>query len=311
MHERDLAAPQDQAQKLRQLAQSDTADAPRPATAAVGPHCILLAEFPAQGRTAPLAWFLAQELLRRLSKVTIGGRGLLVDLAPAASRLRELVDQLQAGGFEAAPPPLQPLWEETAHGRVLRKWEPQGGRWLDVVAQTDSVLPSPVQYQRINEQLIRHLASRGQWHQPRYDVTVLCAGGDGIPLDGACWQAADDILVLWSPELCGADQLQAQLQARMPGLASTQRTSWVCPVPSGVWRWMGQRRRAPAAAARSAAAEGEPASVQLGWHAHWNLPLAAWPTSAMHLRQYRRAARRIAARLSKLALRELLPRRAS
>ncbi len=312
MHENDLSAAHDQARKLRQLAQPGAGVPPRPATSGTGPHCILLAEFPAQGRSAPLGWFLANELLRRLSRVTVGARGLLVDLAPAASRMRGVIERSMASGLGEPPPTLQPLWQETAHGRVLRKWEPLAGRRLDVVAQTDNVLPSPVQYQRINEQLIRQLACPARWGQPQYDVTVLCAAGDGIPLDAACWQAADDILVVWSPELCEADPLKAQLNARIPSLAATQRIGCVYPAPSGLLGWLSGRSkgRAPASDPPPDHSRGDPASAPVQWYAQWNVPLVPWPTTGMHMRQYRRAARRIAGRLSRMTLEGLLPRRA-
>ncbi|GIW97185.1 MAG: hypothetical protein KatS3mg111_0518 [Pirellulaceae bacterium] len=297
----------DQAQRLREIAGGQEPVAPVPLVHS-GPHCVLVAEFPAQGRGGPLAWFLAEELARRLRRQRPGAKSLLVDLTPAGSRMDRML-AFSGNDKRQGAPTFQPLWQCTSHGRVLSEWTPKPHNALDVLAQVHGELPTSDQYLRITEQLVRHLASRSHWGAYGYESVTMLALAEGVALDQACWSAADDIIILWSPALIAWEQLQIQLQARLPQRLSGQRLSCLYPVNAPLFPWLSARRGKPVAAGAAVAGATTLAGGAGGdWQAEWTMPLPAWPRTSFSMSLYRRAARRIAARIHCLALDQIFSR---
>lgn len=218
----------DQAQMLRQLAQPQ-----QQAYAAAGtervpneqrvtlehaPQVILLSELPSLQSGFPIALHLAQQLNDRQPGT------LLVDLAPAASRLPDTITTT-GENFATWVSKIQALWSNSPHGRTLHNWKETAIPSVDILAQPSGDFPSIEQMPRICEQLVRQIANQGRAnsHQPgKYQNVLMLSESVGVPLDSACWQAADVVILLHDYDLNEA-QLQSILSARIVMKSHGQR----------------------------------------------------------------------------------------
>lgn len=217
----------DQARRLRQLAQPSGTDGPTSRSTNkqfrhLQPHVVLVSEFPGLQQAYLLAWHLAH----RLSNRRVGSR--LVDLAPAASRLPHCLATAHPArdGLKHLIP--QPLWSESLHGRRLASWVKVADSPVSIVAQPAGHFPTAEQMPRICEQLLRAVRRAGDETGTSSDSAgrqnlILLSECNGLPLDQACWQAADEIILL-VPELPGASELvRSAIAARLPQRSDAQR----------------------------------------------------------------------------------------
>ena len=214
----------DQAEGLRQLRRSAPASEGR-GRVLPWPRLVLISEFPGTDAGARFAFHLARALGSQ-SADGFAEHSLLVDLAPAASRTPQvLADWIPADRYP-------PLWSEMAVGQSLSTIE-LGGKLALAVAAESQMTPSPVdQLPRRYEQFVRQLSRRARWRW-----IVLLALDHIVPLDRACWQAADDILLLGNSEAADCQRQAAALRSRVIDAdpqrrlwtLATRRTSWQVP----------------------------------------------------------------------------------
>lgn len=216
----------DQAEGLRQLRRSDTAPAVL-GRVMPWPRLVLISEFPGSDLGARFAFHLAHALSRSGSDQS-AQRSLLVDLAPAASRLPHvLTDWIPSNRYP-------PMWSEVAAGRSLSAFD-LGERLPLAVAAESQMMPAAIdQLPRLYEQFVRQLSRHSRWQW-----VVLLALDHIVPLDRPCWQAADDILLLGGSELSGTQRQAAAMRSRLADVDPNRRL-WTLPGRSASWRsrWM-------------------------------------------------------------------------
>lgn len=252
--------PEDQAEGLRQLRRVDGPHGPS-VRVLNWPRVVMISECPGSDVGARFAFHLACALGREASHLdgshrrqvvdvsslgtvaqssTPTAHNLLVDLAPAASRLPEvLADAVPSKAY-------QPLWSGLAAGKTLAPAE-LGTRYHLSVAAESGAVPCPIdQLPRVYEQLVRAISR----HSADYRWIVML-GLDGIvPLDRACWQAADDIVLVDNHELSGCQRQVAAMRSRIDD-SDPQRTIWTLPKRAR-WTdrfspaWLSARRLEPA-----------------------------------------------------------------
>lgn len=212
----------DQAEGLRQLRRIDHGTSTRVAD---WPRVVLISEVPGTDIGARFAFHLACALGRQAVGHSSGSEhSLLVDLAPAASRLPHiLADWIPANCYRA-------MWAELAVGRTLVPVDLGDRLPISVSAESRSSTPAMDQLPRLYEQLVRQLG-RGV---PRWRWIVLIALDQILPLDRACWQAADDIILLGNRELTGCHRQAAALRSRVLE-SDPQRTIWTVPKRATSW----------------------------------------------------------------------------
>jgi len=201
------------------------------------PHVVLISEMHSlQGGIA-----LALHLARQVSDS--GQRVLLVDLAPAASRLGDAI-AANPQRFRDWGDQVQPLWTPAPHGRTLHAWN-NSRLQLDVVAQLATEFPTAEQMPRICEQLVRQL---GQPRSPdtdekpkQYCTVFLLSEFVGVPLDSAAWQAADEIWLLHDT-VKKAEQIRAGLAARLSPRSRGQRMVLLAKQAPTLRNWASRRR---------------------------------------------------------------------
>ncbi len=164
-----------------------------------------------------------------------GQQNLLIDLSPAASRLPHvLADWIPANSYH-------PLWSQLASGRALwpnavnepaplsRRSSFSGDSKLSrcTFAVAAEAQPTPCaveQLPRLYEQLVRQLS-----RQPdRYRWIVLLAADSIVPIDRACWQAADDVVLLAGSEPTAGQRQLAIVRNRIDA-EQPERTLWTMP----------------------------------------------------------------------------------
>lgn len=241
-HLPNLGRPEDQAEGLRQLRRIDQPHG-APVRVLNWPRVVMISECPGSDVGARFAFHLACALGRDAT-ASVGNvptpHNLLVDLAPAASRLPGvLADLVPAKAYH-------PLWSGLAAGKALAPAE-LGTRYnLSVAAESSAVPCSIDQLPRVYEQLVRAISR----HSDEYRWIVML-GLDGIvPLDRACWQAADDIVLVDNHELSGCQRQAASMRSRIDD-ADPERTIWTLPKrPRWTERfgptWLSSRRFEPA-----------------------------------------------------------------
>ncbi len=202
------------------------------------PRVILISELPALQGALPLALQVAQRL------AASGQRVLVVDLTPSASRLLPFDGQpgsVLGSGIRHT----SPLWAASPHGLAMALGTPDVAHPVNVVAQPPGDCPSSAQMPRICEQLVRQLGKMGRrWDadQPLdYQTVVLLSECVGVPLDSACWQAADDVLVLHDTH-DGWLGIESRLAARMTPDARGQKLVLLGKHLSGRRPWSRRRR---------------------------------------------------------------------
>lgn len=214
---------EDQATRLRELARPN-----RTASQSVSvssneqtPYVVLLSELPANQGVIPLTLHLADQLQ------TSQSRTLVTDLAPSASKLAMLADSparlLKHIGFEE----IQQLWNETPNGKSLACGRLPEKPSVMLAAQPSGDHPSADQMPRICEQLLRFLRqnpANRNLHEPSRSLhrVFLTSESLGVPLDQACWQAADEIVLL-CPYPVDVEHVGSILTARLPTVPHRQR----------------------------------------------------------------------------------------
>lgn len=223
----------DQAERLRQLRRPESVSA-APASGwqrvLTWPRIVLISEFPGTDVGARFAYHLAGALQQqsRLRSTEAGQQSLLLDLAPAASRLPHvLADRLPADRYP-------PLWSELAAGRSLATLNIGGEAPLAVAAEYKLVPAVLDQLPRLYEQLVRQLSRGGE----RFGWIVILALDHIVPLDRACWQAADDIVLLDGAGASGCQRQAAALRSRLSEL-EPERSLWT--LPKRRVSWFGRR----------------------------------------------------------------------
>ncbi len=201
------------------------------------PHVVLISETHSLQGGIALALHLANQISDD------GHRVLLVDLAPAASRLGDAI-AANPQRFRDWIDQVQPLWTPAPHGRTLHTWNTSRLQ-LDVVAQLASDFPTAEQMPRICEQLVRQL---GQQRSPesedqpkQYRTVFLLSEFVGVPLDSAAWQAADEIWLLHDMAI-KAEQIRAGLAARLSPRSRGQRMVLLAKQPPTLRNWASRRR---------------------------------------------------------------------
>ena len=189
------------------------------------PRMVLISEYPSLQGAFELAWRLAQQHARA------GGRTAIVDLSPSASRLPAELARLQESHVDTALTHRQSLWSLTPHGRGLTTWagsapvEANGGS-IDIIAQPVGEYPTAEQLPRIYEQFLRTVGSGRRGNQlpaGKWNTIVLLSEAHGVPLDAACWQAADEILFALPKSDSYYEAARAALTARLSSATGQQR----------------------------------------------------------------------------------------
>lgn len=188
------------------------------------PRVVLISEHPSSDVGARFAFHLACALGRDhissgiSSSKPNGPHNLLVDLAPAASRLPGvLADLVPATAYHS-------LWSGLAAGKALAPAE-LGTRFALSIAAEPQAVPCPIdQLPRVYEQLVRAISR----HSDRYRWIVMLGLDGVVPLDRACWQAADDIVLVDNDELSGCARQAAAMRNRIDE-HDPQRTLWTLP----------------------------------------------------------------------------------
>lgn len=190
------------------------------------PRVVLISEYPVLQGAFELAWRLAQQHARA------GGRTAIVDLSPSASRLPAELARLQESHVDTALTHRQSLWSLTPHGRGLTIWsegsepvEANGGS-IDIIAQPAGEYPTAEQLPRIYEQFLRAVGSGRRGNQlpaVKWNTIVLLSEAHGVPLDAACWQAADEILFALPKSDSYYEAARAALTARLSSSTGQQR----------------------------------------------------------------------------------------
>lgn len=228
----------DQAAGLRQLRRTDsTTHAPVRLSERVltWPRVVLISEFPGTDIGARFAFHLACVLGQpsadgRSPKLGTHSRSnnfrnLLVDLAPAASRLPYVLSDCVP--IDMHPP----LWRSLSIGRPLSVVDLRQQYPLAVAAESHTVPCAIDQIPRLYEQLVRQLSRQGE----RYRWIVLLALDNIVPLDRACWQAADDVVLLTDSGPGDSHRQMAALRSRIDG-PDAERTLWTLPKRPYSWR---------------------------------------------------------------------------
>lgn len=196
------------------------------------PRIVLISEYPSTDAGARFAYHLALALTRTTRRAATGhavagdaaGQSLLIDLAPAASRLPQvLADRLPADRYP-------PLWSELAAGRTLAPLKIGGEAPLAVAAEYNLVPAVLDQLPRLYEQLVRQLSRSGE----RLGWIVMLALEHVVPLDRPCWQAADDIVLLGGAGESGCQRQAAALRSRLSEL-DPERSLWTLPKRRATW----------------------------------------------------------------------------
>ncbi len=209
----------DQAEGLRQLRRPDAAVATTH-TVLPWPRVVLISEFPGTDFGARFAFHLATSLGASENEPS---QSLLVDLAPAASRLPHLLsDHIPCNRYPA-------LWTELAAGHSLCTYD-LNKRLPAVAAESHSVPHALDQLPRLYEQLMRQIIRQSD----RWRWIVLLALDQVVPLDRACWQAADDIVLMCNQESTACHRQAAALRARISE-NDPQRSLWMLPTHSEKW----------------------------------------------------------------------------
>jgi hypothetical protein len=148
-------------------------------------------------------------------------------LAPAASRLPGHLKQALHSDSGSVPV-AQPWWCDTALGKTLSRWHPSVTSATDVIAQPAGSYPTLEQMPRLCEQLLRWLSQGravvGSEDLCAWGSVVLLSEIHGVPLDQACWAAADEIILLLPDNQIQYVALaQAALAARLPRPSAAQR----------------------------------------------------------------------------------------
>lgn len=212
--------PEDQAEGLRQMRRIDQPHGPS-VRVLNWPRVVMISECASSDVGARFAFHLTCALGREPqnhSAAVPSTHNLLVDLAPAASRLPGvLADLVPAKAYH-------PLWSGLAAGKALAPAE-LGTRYQVSVAAESQPVPCPIdQLPRVYEQLVRAISR----HSNEYRWIVML-GLDGIvPLDRACWQAADDIVLVDNHDLSGCQRQAAAMRSRIDD-SDPQRTIWTLP----------------------------------------------------------------------------------
>ena len=268
--------PEDQAEGLRQLRRVDSAHGPA-VRVLNWPRVVMISECPGSDVGARFAFHLAcalgRDVLPSEANATVP-HNLLVDLAPAASRLPSvLADLVPAKAYH-------PLWSSLAAGKSLAPAE-LGTRYQLSVAAESQTVPCPIdQLPRVYEQLVRAISR----HSDDYRWIVML-GLDGIvPMDRACWQAADDIVLVDNQELSGCQRQAAALRSRIDE-GDPQRSLWTLPKRA---RWT--ERFSPAWLSARRFDSGQTRWMEAGI-ACKSLPTVGWPERchALTLREGSRA----------------------
>ncbi len=134
--------PEDQAEGLRQMRRVDGPHGPS-VRVLNWPRVVMISECPGSDAGARFAFHLACALGRENLQASPGARtvhNLLVDLAPAASRLPDvLADLVPAKAYH-------PLWSALAAGKALAPAEVGTRHQVSVAAEADSVPALSINY---------------------------------------------------------------------------------------------------------------------------------------------------------------------
>ncbi|MCC6511596.1 MAG: hypothetical protein IT423_21030 [Pirellulaceae bacterium] len=233
----------DQADGLRQLRRLDAPAGGGPAMRLLTwPRVILISEFPGTDVGARFGFHLARALSQPGSldaastqpeaaitefdaaHSTAPIQNMLIDLAPAASRLPHvLADHVPLNAYQA-------LWSTLAAGKPWSGYE-LCKRFNMLVAAESQASPCAVdQLPRVYEQLIRQISRQNE----RYRWIVMLAVDSVVPLDRACWQAADDVVLIGGDELSSCHRQAAAMRCRIDD-QDPQRTVWTLPKRPGSW----------------------------------------------------------------------------
>jgi hypothetical protein len=211
------------------------------------PRVVLISEYPILQGGFELAWRLAQQHCRS------GSHTAIVDLSPSASRLPAELARLQDSQLEAALAGRQSLWSHTPHGRRLTTWSEGGARAdlsngsIDIIAQPAGEYPTAEQLPRIYEQFLRAVGSGRRGNQlpaAKWNTIVLLSEAHGVPLDAACWHAADEILFALPSSVSYLEESQAALAARLSNTTGQQRRLALWKHDSLLSSWAIRRRPA-------------------------------------------------------------------
>jgi hypothetical protein len=211
---------------VKALASTKNSSLMSPQPTLLDPHVVLISEYPILQGGFELAWRLAQQYGR------LGRRTAIVDLSPSASRLPAELGRLHETQADAALTRRQSLWIHTPHGRVLTPWsdvyaqDATDCNAIDIIAQPVGEYPTAEQLPRIYEQFLRAVGSGRRGNQPaaaKWNTIVLLSEAHGIPLDAACWQAADEILFALPHSTGYLDEARAALSARLSAATGVQR----------------------------------------------------------------------------------------
>ena len=265
-HSANRGRPEDQAEGLRQMRRTDAAQGPS-VRVLNWPRVVMISECPGSDSGARFAFHLTCALGRdSFSKDNLANsanvaapHNLLVDLAPAASRLPDvLADLVPAKAYH-------PLWSSLAAGKALAPAE-LGTRYQVSVAAESQTIPCAIdQLPRLYEQLVRAISRNSTEYR-----WIVMLGLDGIvPLDKACWQAADDIVLVDNAELSGCQRQAAAMRSRVDD-SDPQRTIWTLPKRAR-WTerispaWMNMRKVNPASTRWLEAGVACKALPMVGW----------------------------------------------
>lgn len=231
----------DQAEGLRRRKRTE-ASSTSSRTPSSGPRVILISELPGTDLGARLAFQIARALAQPLADGTAQS-SLLVDLAPAASRLPDALAEW------VRPDDYSSLWTDMAAGRSLSPVDTNPSLRVAVAAEPQMTPLSLEQLPRLYEQFVRQLSRPVRW-----DWVVLLALDHLLPLDKPCWQVADDLLLLSNSDDHAYGRHAGVLRCRLPDV-DPHRRIWTLPVGSMAaqtrWpRWIARMESATGASAK-------------------------------------------------------------
>jgi len=176
----------------------------------------LISELPGTDRGARLAFQIARALAQPLADGS-PQTSLLVDLAPAASRLPDaLAEWVRPNDYSS-------LWTDMAAGRALSPVDTTPSLPVAVAAEPQMTPLSLEQLPRLYEQFVRQLSRPVRW-----DWVVLLALDHLLPLDKPCWQVADDILLLGDADDHAYGRHAGVMRCRLPNV-DPHRRIWSLP----------------------------------------------------------------------------------